>query len=89
MADGSKCEVDELVILSIKIQDFAWRVQFAVIENCPVPAILGMEFFYPGQACVLILVTGCIRSLLSLRLNFRLLDQRGWEKTFHVGESGS
>jgi hypothetical protein len=45
MADGSKCEVDELVILSIKIQDFAWKVQFAVIENCPVPAILGMDFF--------------------------------------------
>jgi hypothetical protein len=47
MADGSKCEVDELVILSIKIQDFAWKVQFAVIENCPVPAILGMGFFIP------------------------------------------
>ena len=45
MANGSKCEVEARVILSVKIQDFAWKVQFAVIENCPVPAILGMNFF--------------------------------------------
>jgi hypothetical protein len=49
MANAAPHLVTEAVILSIKIQIFSWKVRFLVLEDCPVPCILGADFLMTAK----------------------------------------
>jgi hypothetical protein len=44
MANGGSCNATQAVVLTVKIHSFSWKVRFLVIEHCPVPSILGVDF---------------------------------------------
>jgi hypothetical protein len=44
MASGQSCVIKEAVSLQIKLYSFSWKYAFLVLDNSPVPAILGADF---------------------------------------------
>jgi hypothetical protein len=44
LVNGETCVVSE-VFLRIKIHSFLWKFCFLVLDNCPIPCILGVDFF--------------------------------------------
>jgi hypothetical protein len=45
MASGQSCVMKEAVSLQIKRHSFSWRNTFLVLDDSPVPSILGADFF--------------------------------------------
>jgi hypothetical protein len=43
-ANGKACRVIQAVTMSVKLQEFSWKVRFLVFEHCPVPCVLGVDF---------------------------------------------
>jgi hypothetical protein len=44
MASGQSCVIKEAVSLQIKLHLFSWRYSFLVLEESPIPSILGVDF---------------------------------------------
>jgi transposase InsO family protein len=44
VANGEPCAVSEIAELSVKIHSFSWKVLFLILEDCPLPCILGVDF---------------------------------------------
>jgi hypothetical protein len=44
MASGQSCVIKEAVSLQIKLHSFSWKYTFLVIDDSPVPSILGADF---------------------------------------------
>jgi hypothetical protein len=44
MASGESCVISEVVVLGIKMP-FSWKFMFSVLGDCPIPCILGVDFF--------------------------------------------
>jgi hypothetical protein len=44
MASGQSCVIKEAVSLQVKLHSFSWRYAFLVLDNSPVPSILGADF---------------------------------------------
>jgi hypothetical protein len=44
MASGQSCVIKEAVSLQIKLHSFSWSYAFLVLDNSPVPSILGADF---------------------------------------------
>jgi transposase InsO family protein len=44
MANGNRCVIAEKVVLSIKIGPFSWKWLFSVLNDSPIPCILGVDF---------------------------------------------
>jgi hypothetical protein len=44
MANAGVCDVTQAVGLPIKLHGPSWKVRFLVLDHCPVPCILGVDF---------------------------------------------
>jgi transposase InsO family protein len=44
LANGETCVVSEVVVLRIKLHSFSWKFSFLVLDDCPIPCILGVDF---------------------------------------------
>jgi predicted aspartyl protease len=44
MVNGESCVSSEVIVLEIKIHSFSWKFNFLVLDKCPIPCILGVDF---------------------------------------------
>lgn len=44
MANGKPCVASEVAVLEVRIQSSSWKFQFFILDNCPIPCILGVNF---------------------------------------------
>jgi hypothetical protein len=44
MAAGQSCVIEDAVSLHIKLRSFSWTYVFLILEDSPVPCILGADF---------------------------------------------
>jgi hypothetical protein len=49
MANAGICDVTQAVVLPIKLHGVSWKVRFLVLDHCPIPSILGVDFLTSAQ----------------------------------------
>lgn len=45
-ANGGSCAVMQAVVHAVKVHSSSWKVRFLVFEQCPIPSILWVDFFF-------------------------------------------
>jgi hypothetical protein len=56
LANGLRCKVKEMVQLHFLLGIFSWNFRFKILEGCPVPIILGLDFLSHSK---MVLDLGC------------------------------
>jgi hypothetical protein len=44
MANGEPCVASEVALFEVKLQSSSWKFQFFILDDCPIPCILGVNF---------------------------------------------
>jgi hypothetical protein len=52
LVNGQKCVITEAITLQIKIRMFSWKFQFFILNSCPIPCILGVNFLAHAKVCL-------------------------------------